>query len=134
MGPPLRAPGDRGERRWPPRRRTTRFPVRPLPRVLTLLWGSGGCATLPSVMASVEELAHARIAALDPRARGALYRAVEAAERDVALLHRHRGALRPVAHPIALVPFVVSRRLLYRQLPVRRDTVDLEPLGDESSA
>lgn len=74
--------------------------------------GSGGSATLPSGMATFEALASDRIARLDPRRRGALYRAVEAAEAAVALFHRHRAGASPVPHPIALTPFVVSRRLL----------------------
>lgn len=61
---------------------------------------------------SFEALVAERIAGLDARRRGALYRAVEAAEVARALLHRHRAGARPVPHPIALTPFVVSRRAL----------------------
>ena len=73
---------------------------------------TGGSGTLPSGMATFEALASDRIARLDARRRGALYRAVEAAEAAVALLHRHRAGAPPVPHPIALTPFVVSRHLL----------------------
>lgn len=74
----------------------------------------------PATMVPFEELAAARLARLDRRARRALYRAVQAAEAAVALFHRHRPGARPVPHPIALTPFVVSRRLL----------PDLERLAD----
>ncbi|MGH7321445.1 MAG: hypothetical protein ACRELA_17715 [Candidatus Rokuibacteriota bacterium] len=74
-----------------------------------------------SGMVSIEALARARIARLDPRERRALYRAVEAAERARALFHRHRAGSGPVPHPIALTPFVVSRRLL----PVLERLADL---------
>lgn len=63
-------------------------------------------------MIPLEEVARARLARLPARARGALYRAVEAAETAVALFHRHRAGALPVPHPIALTPFVVSRRRL----------------------
>lgn len=63
-------------------------------------------------MTAFEALAAARLARLDRPARRALFRAVEAAEAAVALYHRHRPGGRPVPHPIALTPFVVSRRLL----------------------
>lgn len=63
-------------------------------------------------MRSLEDLVRARIAGLDARRRGALYRAVEAAEAAVALFHRHRAGAPAMPHPIALTPFVVSRRLL----------------------
>ena len=63
-------------------------------------------------MVPFEQVATERIARLDPRQRCALYRAVEAAEEAVALLHRHRPGGRPAPHPIALTPFVVSRRAL----------------------
>lgn len=53
-----------------------------------------------------------RIARLDSWRRGALYRAVEAAERAAALLHRHRPGAPAVPHPIALTPLVVSRGTL----------------------
>lgn len=59
-----------------------------------------------------EQLATERIARLDARSRGALCRGVESAEQAVALLHRYRVAARPRPHPIALTPFVVSRRSL----------------------
>jgi hypothetical protein len=61
-------------------------------------------------VSSLEARLTARITRLDSRRRGALYRAVEAAETRLALFHRHRagGPARP--HPIALTPFVVSRR------------------------
>jgi hypothetical protein len=69
--------------------------------------------TLSAVaMQAIDRLVTARIAALSPRARGALFRAVEAAEAAVSLYHRHRAGGRPVAHPIALTPFTVPRRLV----------------------
>jgi hypothetical protein len=63
-------------------------------------------------MRTLEARVTARLAGLDSRRRSALYRAVEAAESGLALFHRHRagGPARP--HPIALTPFVVSRRHL----------------------
>jgi hypothetical protein len=63
-------------------------------------------------MRPLEDLARARLAGFSSRRRRELYRAVEAAEAAVALFHRHRAGGRPVPHPIALTPFVVSRRLL----------------------
>lgn len=63
-------------------------------------------------MGSFEALATKRIVRLDARRRGALYRAVEAAEAAIQLMHRHRPAARPRPHPIALTPFVVSRHLV----------------------
>ncbi|MBI3455926.1 MAG: hypothetical protein HY002_09090 [Candidatus Rokubacteria bacterium] len=74
-----------------------------------------GAAVLPSppvVMVPVEDLVTERIARLDPRARRALFQAVEAAEAAVALFHRHRAGAPPVPHPIALTPFIVPRGLL----------------------
>jgi len=53
-----------------------------------------------------------RIARLGARRRSALYRAVQSAEAAVSLMHRHRPGALPVPHPIALTPFVVSRRLV----------------------
>jgi hypothetical protein len=58
-------------------------------------------------MPSLEGRVTARLVELPRRERGRLFRAVEAAERAVALFHRHRRAGRPVPHPIALTPFVV---------------------------
>ncbi len=78
-------------------------------------------ATLPSGMDSIEALARTRIARLNEQERRALYRAVETAERGQALFHRHRAGSRPVPHPIALTPFIVSRRLL----PVLERLADL---------
>jgi hypothetical protein len=72
---------------------------------------SGAVPYNTSRVGSFEALVAERIAGLDARRRGALYRAVEAAEVARALLHRHRAGARPVPHPIALTPFVVSRRL-----------------------
>ena len=66
----------------------------------------------PVVMVPVDRLVTERLARLPPRARRAVFRAVEAAEAAVALFHRHRAGGRPVPHPIALTPFVVPRRLL----------------------
>jgi len=63
-------------------------------------------------MHPIDRLVTRRIGRLAPPARRALFRAVEAAEVAVALFHRHRAGGRPVPHPIALTPFVVSRRLL----------------------
>lgn len=63
-------------------------------------------------MVPFEALVTERIARLDPRERRALFRGVERAEAAVDLFHRHRAGGRPVPHPIALTPFVVSRRLL----------------------
>ncbi len=63
-------------------------------------------------MISLGELATERIGRLDAGRRGALYRAVEAAESARALFHRVRATARPVPHPIALTPFIVSRRSL----------------------
>jgi hypothetical protein len=60
----------------------------------------------------LDRLATERIRRLSPRARGELYRAVEAAEARVDLFHRHRPDGPPVPHPIALTPLVVSRRAL----------------------
>jgi len=71
-------------------------------------------------MLTLEALGSRRIARLDARRRGALYRAVEAAETAAALFHRQRAGTPRVPHPIALTPFVVSRL----QLPV------LERLAD----
>lgn len=63
-------------------------------------------------MPGFEERVTERIVRLDPRERRALFRRVERAEAAVDLFHRHRAGGRPVPHPIALTPFVVSRRLL----------------------
>jgi len=63
-------------------------------------------------MPGFEERVTERIMRLDPRERRALFRRVERAEAAVDLFHRHRAGGRPVPHPIALTPFVVSRRLL----------------------
>ena len=63
-------------------------------------------------MVPFEALVTERITRLDPRERRALFRRVERAEAAVDLFHRHRAGGRPVPHPIALTPFVVSRRLL----------------------
>ena len=57
-------------------------------------------------------MATTRITQLAPRRRHALFRAVEAAEARAALFHRHRADLQAVPHPIALTPFLVSRRAL----------------------
>lgn len=59
--------------------------------------------------ADLAALARDRFVALHPVARGALCRAVEAAERAADLLHRHRAGGRAVPHPITLTPFVVAR-------------------------
>jgi hypothetical protein len=61
---------------------------------------------------ALDRLAVARILGLAPERQRALFRAVERAEVAVALLHRHRAGARPVPHPIALTPFLVSRRAL----------------------
>jgi hypothetical protein len=63
-------------------------------------------------MPSVEALVTARIAALPAGERTALFRAVQAAEAAVGLFHRHRAGGAAVPHPIALTPFLVSRRVL----------------------
>jgi hypothetical protein len=63
-------------------------------------------------MSTLEARLTERLARLDPGRREALCRAVEGAETAVALFHRQRAGEPPVPHPIALVPFVVSRRLL----------------------
>ncbi len=55
----------------------------------------------------MESLAVQRLLALPPAEREALRRAVEAAERDLGLLHRVRAGARPTPHPIALCPLVL---------------------------
>jgi hypothetical protein len=59
---------------------------------------------------ALDRLALARIRQLPPERRRALFRAVERAEARAALFHRHRAAAPAVPHPIALTPFLVSRR------------------------
>jgi hypothetical protein len=61
---------------------------------------------------ALDRLATTRITRLPPRRRRELFRAVEAAEAAVALFHRYRAGAPAVPHPIALTPFVVSRRTL----------------------
>jgi hypothetical protein len=61
---------------------------------------------------ALDRLALTRIQRLPPKRRRALFRAVERAEARAALFHRHRAADPPVPHPIALTPFLVSRRAL----------------------
>ena len=58
-------------------------------------------------MPSLEGRITARLVGLPRRERGRLFRAVEAAERAVALFHRHQAGGRPRPHPIALTPFAV---------------------------
>ncbi len=60
----------------------------------------------------LDALGTARIARLEPAAARALVRAVETAERAVALYHRHRAGQPPMPHPIALTPFLVPRTML----------------------
>jgi hypothetical protein len=62
----------------------------------------------------LDRLAAARILRLGPGRRRALFRAVEQAESAAALLHRRRADARAVPHPIALTPFLVSRRAMPR--------------------
>jgi hypothetical protein len=61
---------------------------------------------------ALDRLAMTRIRALAPGRRRELFRTVEAAEARAALFHRYRAGARPVPHPIALTPFLVSRRAL----------------------
>ena len=61
---------------------------------------------------ALDRLAATRIRRLDAAQRRALFRAVERAEAAAALFHRHRAADAAVPHPIALTPFLVSRRAL----------------------
>jgi hypothetical protein len=61
---------------------------------------------------ALDRLAATRIRGLDAAQRRALFRAVEQAETEAALLHRHRASAPAVPHPIALTPFLVSRRAL----------------------
>jgi hypothetical protein len=63
-------------------------------------------------MASLEGRITARLVELPRRERARLFRAVEAAERDVDLFHRHRAGGRARPHPIALTPFLVPARLV----------------------
>ena len=60
----------------------------------------------------LDQVAATRILRLAPGRRRALFRAVESAEARVELFHRHRVDAPPVPHPIALTPFLVSRRAL----------------------
>ena len=59
---------------------------------------------------ALDRLALTRIQQLPPGRRLALFRAVERAEARAALFHRHRVGAPAVPHPIALTPFLVSRR------------------------
>lgn len=60
----------------------------------------------------VETLAWERLSKLPRGEQEGLRRVVEAEERRRFLLHRVRAGARPISHPIALTPFVVSRRLV----------------------
>src|SRR5262245_59039697 len=61
-------------------------------------------------MPVLDSLVTTRITRLPPAPQRALFRAVEAAERDAELFHRHRAGLPARPHPIALTPFLVRRR------------------------
>ncbi len=61
---------------------------------------------------ALDQLATTRIARLAPGRRRELFRAVEAAESAAALFHRYRAGAPAIPHPIALTPFVVTRRTL----------------------
>ena len=61
---------------------------------------------------ALDRLAATRIGRLDAARRRALFRAVEQAEAEAALFHRHRADGPAVPHPIALTPFLVSRRAM----------------------
>jgi hypothetical protein len=63
-------------------------------------------------MRALDRLATARLTRLSSAQRHALFRAVEAAETAAALFHRHRADLPARPHPIALTPFLVTRRAL----------------------
>src|SRR5262249_3549949 len=61
-------------------------------------------------MTPLDPLPTTRIAQFSSAERHTLFRAVEAAEAQAALFHRHRAGMPPVPHPIALTPFLVRRR------------------------
>ncbi|HWC01593.1 MAG TPA: hypothetical protein VHF87_02375 [Methylomirabilota bacterium] len=63
-------------------------------------------------MTALDRLATVRMTRLPASRRRELFRAVEAAEAAVALLHRHRVGAEAVPHPIALTPFLVRRSAL----------------------
>src|SRR5262245_55514506 len=66
----------------------------------------------PIAMPSLEERITARLVELPRPERGRLFRAVEAAERAVALFHRDEAGGQPRPHPIALTPFVVPASIV----------------------
>jgi hypothetical protein len=63
-------------------------------------------------MTALDRLATTRIGRFSLAQRHTLFRAVEAAETQAALFHRHRAGLPARPHPIALTPFLVRRRAL----------------------